>query len=503
MPLPVKPLLQLPGAVFALLLFLSAILTGCSDSSDSRKAFAYLPIATPDISTPPQEGEPSLLSTTFPLEDLGYQQQEFFLTGVASAFSNTNELSSNGLWRVEPGETADYRTRVLMYTPVDSASFSGSVFVEWLNVTTGFELPVTYGTAHNELFREGHAIALVSAQFEGVEGAEDGLLPLHLKAVDPERYGSLHHPGDSFSYDIFTQVAGLLRDSGNQGLLGGASAELVFAMGQSQSASRLVTYYNAIQPLFNAFDGFLLQNRGSGSSYLAEEPLTPVTTPTPVFIRTDIDALAINVQGESDVHGRGANSSRQDDNSTYRLWEVAGTAHNDEYTFVSGRNDRGDDPRYAVVVEQTSILGFQECTSPMNSGYLAWPVNAAIHAMNLWARDGEPPASVPRLNLDSNGIDFILDDVGNVTGGLRTSYVDAPAAVLSGIGQEGNAFCFLFGTTRLFDAATMASRYTDKAGYTSAVSQSVAEGIEAGTLLPPDGERIIEAAKLQWDKLKD
>jgi hypothetical protein len=327
------------------------------------------------------------------------------------------------------------------------------------------------------------------------------LLPLHLKAVHPERYASLHHPGDSFSYDIFTQVAGLLREGSNPDLLGGASADLVFAMGQSHSASRLVTYYNAIQPVFNAFDGFLIQNRGSGSSSLAQEPLTPIPTPAPVFLRTDIDALAINVQGESDVHGRGADSSRQDDSSSYRLWEVAGSAHNDEYTYVSGRNDKGDDPRYAMVVEQASILGFQECTLPMNSGYLAWPVNAAINALNRWARNGEPPASVPRLNLDDSGIDFILDDVGNVTGGLRTSYVDAPAAVLSGIGQEDQVFCFLFGTTRLFDPATMAARYINKSGYTSAVSQAVAEGIEAGTLLPPDGERIVQAAGLQWDIL--
>jgi Alpha/beta hydrolase domain len=450
---------------------------------------------------PTEDGEPSLLSTTFALQDVGYQQQEFFLTGVASAFTNTNELKSSGFWQVEPGETADYRTRVLMYTPIDSADFSGSVFVEWLNVTTGFELPVTYGTTHTELLREGHAIALVSAQLVGVEGSENALLPLHLKAVNPDRYASLYHPGDSFSYDIFSQVAGLLRDGQNNDLLGGASADLVFAMGQSQGASRLITYYNAIQPLFNAFDGFLLQNRGSGSSRLAQEPLTPVLTPSPVFLRTDIDALAINVQGESDVHGRGVDSSRQDDNISYRLWEVAGSAHNDEYTFVSGRNDAGDDPRYALVVEQTSIFGLQECNFPMNSGYLAWPTNAAIHALNVWARGGEPPASVARLNMDDGGVDFILDDVGNVTGGLRTSYVDAPAAVLSGIGQEGNAFCFLFGTTQLFDASTMASRYTDKAGYTSAVSESVARGIEAGTLLPPDGERIIEAAKLQWDML--
>jgi hypothetical protein len=442
-----------------------------------------------------------LLSTTFELGDVGYEQQEFFVTGTASSFTNLNELGSDGMWNVEPGEKADYRTRVLMYTPVDMTSFSGSVYVEWLNVTTGFELPVSYGTAHTELLREGHAIALVSAQYVGVEGAENPLLPLHLKAVNPARYGSLNHPGDSFSYDIFTQIAGLLSLVDSNELLGGARASLIFGMGQSQSASRLVTYFNAIQPLYRAFDGFLIQNRGAGSSSLAQQPLAEIPTPRPVFLRTDSTTVVINVQAESDILGRDAETSRQNDDSYFRLWEIAGSAHNDEYTFVSGRNDIGEDSRFAMVVEQTSILGFQECNLPMNSGYLAWPVNAAIHALDRWARGGEPPAEVARLDLDSSGLSFLLDEVGNVTGGLRTSYVDAPAAVLSGLGQEGNAFCRLFGTTRLFDKATMAARYTDRSGYHAAVSDSVTQGIAMGTLLQLDAERIVEAADLQWEML--
>jgi len=489
--------------IFSLVLAIALALVACSDGSDGGMTAGLLPITIPAISDPPAEGEPSLLSTTFPLGEVGYRQQEFFLTGVASAFTNLAELGSDGMWSVEPGETADYRTRVLIYLPEDMALFSGSVFVEWLNVTTGFELPVTYGTVHNELLREGHVIVMASAQYTGVEGSESALLPLHLKEFNPARYSSLYHPGDSFSYDIFTQVAGALREGGENSLLAGAEVTHVFAMGQSQSASYLVTYYNAVQPLYQAYDGFMIQSRGPGSARLAQEPLAAIPTPETVLLRTDSDTVVINVESESDVFARSGVSASQDDNSHYRLWEVAGSAHNDEYTFVSGRNDIGDDPRFAMVVEQTSILRFQECNLPMNSGYLSWPASAAIHALNRWARGGEPPVNVPRLDRAGNEPEFLLDEVGNVTGGLRTSYVEVPAAVLSGLGQEGNAFCFLFGTTALFDAATMAARYVNKAGYVAAVSRSVADGIDQGTLLAPDGERIIEAASLQWDTLEN
>ena len=37
-------------------------------------------------------------------------------------------------------------------------------------------------------------------------GAE-GIVGAGLKGIDPERYGSLQHPGDAFAFDIFTQVA--------------------------------------------------------------------------------------------------------------------------------------------------------------------------------------------------------------------------------------------------------------------------------------------------------
>ena len=246
-------------------------LAGCSDGSDRRPG-ATLPVALPQVSDPPDEGQPNLFSTTFPLPSVGYRQREYFLSGSATAFSPSGTLQADGIWPVAPAESADYRTRALVYRPIEDADFSGSVFVEWLNVTSGFELPVTYGTAHTELLRRGHAIVMLSAQFTGIEGAENPLLPLHLKAVNPARYGSLQHPGDSFSYDILTQVGGALREGGEHDLLEGLRPTHIFAMGQSQSASRLVTYYNAIQPLYAVFDGFLLQNRGASGSRLSEPP---------------------------------------------------------------------------------------------------------------------------------------------------------------------------------------------------------------------------------------
>lgn len=106
-----------------------------------------------------------------------------------------------------------------------------------------------------------------------------------------------------------------------------------------------------------------------------------------------------------------------------------------------------------------------------------------------------------RLSVDDAETGFRYDDFGSLAGGVRTPYVDAPAAVLSGEGQAGSSFCFLFGTTELFDVARMAELYVDKAGYVDPVARSIDEAIASGFLLQADAQRILDAAVLQWERL--
>lgn len=486
-------------------LLLVLLLAGCSDDSDSGPSDGGgggpLPIAQPMVTSPPDSGETFLFSTTFDLAEVGYEQEEYFLAGEATAFRNLNELAPGGGWEVEPADTASYRTRVVVYRPTDPAVFSGTVMVEWLNVTAGLELPPSYASGHTEVLHRGHAWVGVSAQFVGIEGSDNAIAPLHLKGVNPERYGNLEHPGDSFSYDIFSQAAQALREPGNVDLLPGLSVERLIALGQSQSASRLVTYINAIQPLYATFDGYLLQSRGDGSSSLAQEPLVPIPTPETVLIREDLEVPVLTFQTETELLGMGAVTDRQPDSDWFRLWEVAGAAHNDYYSFVAGRQDTGEDPRFAVVVEVDGIPGFLRCEKPMNAGPMAWVFNAALRSLDDWVREGAAPPTAERLTVDDAASAFVKDELGNVTGGIRTPYVDAPAAVLSGEGQDGSSFCGLFGTTDLFDAAQMAQLYTDQAGYEVAVSAAADDAVEAGFLLPEDADRIRAAATLQWQAL--
>jgi hypothetical protein len=267
------------------------------------------------------------------------------------------------------------------------------------------------------------------------------------------------HPEDSFSYDMFSQVAQALRESGQPDPLQGLTAKYVIAMGESRSASRLLTYVNAIHPLYNIYDAYLLHSRTGSSSSLSQQPEVDIATPDVVIVREDLNVPVISFQTETDPIGLGAIRSRQDDSAMFRLWEVAGTAHGDYYNYVSGREDTGQGAEFALVVEEGSVLGFIQCERPMNAGPMSWVLNSALSSLDIWVRDGTRPPKAQRLEVNDETIAYLKDDLGNVLGGIRTSYVDAPAAILSG------------------------------------------EAMDNGFILKADGERIKAAAGLQWDLL--
>ncbi|MEH6570126.1 MAG: alpha/beta hydrolase domain-containing protein [Halioglobus sp.] len=488
------------------LYFVVTFLMGCSDGTNHKISEVpvpavpnFLPIGSTQISLPPDIGEP-LNFGLFDLESVGYEQQEYFIAGTASAFTNTGELLRDGAWDVEAGETAAYTTRVLVRRPVDATDFNGTVLVEWMNVSAGFDVTPEWDNAHVEIIREGYVWVGVTAQYVGIYGREPALAPFHLKAVNEERYEALVHPGDSFSYDIFSQVAEALRNPGNIDMLNGLAEEVLIGAGESQSAFRMTTYVNAIHPLYNPFDGYIVHSRGEYSSALSQDPQVTIETPPEVLIRTDLNVPVLTFQTETDLLRGTLNSVtiRQDDTELLRLWEVAGTAHGDAYSTSGGWQDTGVDPSFAAVVEVSTVQGFIQCSFPMNSGHAHYVFNAALDAVNRWIKDGSEPPTGELLQVSDDLSSFVLDDLGNVLGGIRTPYVDAPVAVLSGLGQVGESFCGLFGTTILFSADQLVTRYIDEAGYVDAVTQAAESAVEAGFILPLDAQQMIDWAPQQW-----
>ncbi len=462
--------------------------------------FASAAVPSPTVTGPVTggNGTPFLASTSFDLAPLGYMEEEFFLSGTASGYTSAAPLGADGRWDATPAGSADYRTRIVVRRPVRRQRFNGTVVVEWHNVSGGLDAAPDWTYFHTELMRNGYAWVGVSAQSVGVEGGSNPLgLRLWLKAVDPARYGSLVHPGDSFSYDMFSQVAQAIRRPAGLRPLGDLKAKRVIAVGESQSAFRLVTYVNAVHPVAQVYDGFLVHSRGSGAPPLSQAPQEVINAPSPATIRTDIDVPVLTVQTESDLIGLNSLPARQPDTRRIRLWEIAGTAHADTYQLGVGAADIGPAAADTTHLPLTSTaFGVINCGKPLNAGPAHYVMNTAIARLNRWVRRGTPPPPAPRLEVTPGPPAAIArDQPGNARGGIRTPQVDVPIHTLSGEGQTGSGFCFLFGTTTPFDAATLQALYPTHDTYVSAILKATRAAIKAGFLLKADAPAIKTAAQ--------
>src|SRR3954471_23141240 len=183
----------------------------------------------------------------FPLTH-GYVEQEFFFQGVA---------------RQADGTTAPYKSRILVRRPTDPRQFNGSVVLDWDNVTVPDDTDVGWLPLHTTIMDRGFVYVAVAAQRLSIEGS-----PIALKQYDPVRYGSLSHPGDDYSFDIYSQAAEAVLEKQDPtvddehatgivlgDLLPGVDRRI--AIGASPSRRRLKTYINNWAKDAGVFEGFM------------------------------------------------------------------------------------------------------------------------------------------------------------------------------------------------------------------------------------------------------
>jgi Alpha/beta hydrolase domain len=424
------------------------------------------------------------------LQRVGYVQREYAAAGMATSYKTIGALTRDGRWRFAPEARAPYRTRVLVRTPADTAKFSGNVVVEWLNVSGGVDADPEWTSTSEELVRAGDAWVGVSAQRIGIEGGPvlvqvnvpgaQAAAGKGLKAIDPVRYGTLKHPGDGYSFDIFTQVARAVRAGAG---LGGLRPLRLIAAGESQSAFALVSYYNGVQPLTHAFDGFFVHSRGAvglplvGPGKYAD--LAGAFSGTTTIFRTDQAAPVLDIQTETDVASiLNSYAARQPDSKRFRLWEVVGTAHADAHLL-------GPNAKYI------------DCGVPINNGPMYIVANAALRALTTWLTNGTTPVVAPRIEVTPGATLQIRRNADAIAlGGIRTPPVDVPVAELSGApGPNPSVICLLLGSTKPFSAGRLAQLYPSRAEYLKRYGADADAAIKAGFVLAEDRAALLAFAE--------
>jgi hypothetical protein len=300
-------------------------------------------------------------------------------------------------------------------------------------------------------------------------------------------------------WDIFRQVAGWLksRDSSNPLLYGAVDrvdhpVQHLYAWGYSQTGSFLYTYVNAFHPLDVSangkpfFDGYVIA-MSSGPSQI-NQCAGPIPAGDARRGIEDVGVPVIRVMSQSDYLS-GIAARRADNDAApdqYRNYEIAGAAHAtpDELNFAAAAED---------ILKAGRMVPPMACNEGPRSRFPNWVAfNAIFQNLDLWVRNGiSPPRADPIAVKNGKPV---LDKFGNVTGGIRSPYVDVPTSTWFG-NSTGASFCRIAGYEVPFDPERLKQLYPTRKAYERAVAADVADLVSRHFITREDGNELVEEAK--------
>jgi len=364
-----------------------------------------------------------------------------------------------------------YKTRLVVRRPTNSGGFSGLVLAESMHGS---------GSAHMFEFTSTYTMSSGHAAVEILTTS-----PMQFVQQNQARYKDLQIAGGQAS-EILAQVGALAR-TGKP--LGGLKVRKMVLAGTSMSAGTLINYLPAHRvfrtpEMQRIYDGFYPTSNGS---------LIPDVDVPVVHLPTMLEVSAANItdREDSDEPGR-----------QYRLYEVAGMAHIDTRDSVR--------------------LKPNPCAQPLSEFPHQAYVAVGLHHLLQWVDKGTLPPRAERIARDNDeqndGSRMALDEHGNPRGGIRTPYVDVPAAkyglrpaatiplipnpsayVAAGGQQAANLMCGLSGTQIPIEPAKLKEMYKTKKNYATLFEKRVKELEKAGWSLPLYRELMLgDAAKVNF-----
>ena len=447
------------------------------------------------------------------LARLGYVEEEYLIKGRARVLDwpAIDHLSSLA--------EGPYTTRILVRRPANPAHFSGTVWIEPLNPSIRYDLPLVWGDTHDYLVSHGDIWVGVTVKPVAIQS---------LKEFDAQRYAGLQMPNplperatcpqsvlplprgglppesspateNGLMWDILSQTAAWLRDPSPTQPLHRFHPQRVFMTGDSQSGAFVLTYANAIHPFAKSpeggslYDGYLA-TVASGPSTPIRQCAAPIPTGDPrrVIQPRGVPIMTVVSQTEMAALHRRPDSDRSAD--LFRGYEVAGASH------VHQGDGQGDPaPADAVKTRGAKFDNDAGCVqkdAPPNDVPFGMIVDGAMANLDNWSRTGtRPPHGEPIKVHEQPGsaAEVETDTFGNARGGVRTPALDVPIARYHAR-MSGPGICELWGYREPFSAAQLQSLYPTHDDYVSKVRKSAAALVAARWLTSRDGDRIIAAA---------
>ena len=388
--------------------------------------------------------------------EIGYTLREYFVSGTAKTYTT-------------PVRTAPFTTRIVVALPKDPSRFNGTVLAEWENVTA--QAPAQPGMVwmHHYMLPRGFGYMAVSAQAAGVN---------LMRIWDPFRYEKLAHPGDDFSFDIYSQSVAAIRT-----VSGGESTKQLIGYGQSQSAGRLNSYATGVQNDAKVLNGLIIQADGGN-----RKSFPNLTIPL-IQLETE-DAIVATAPDQ------------RNPKDLYRLWEVVGTAHigNEEtqspgtftlpLALTIGTPIPWDLDRrfweHSHYGEEGPGLGLT-CVGGTEMP-VRYVLDAALEAMRTWIAGGPAAAQPPRAKFDAFGA-IQRDRFGNALGGLRLPPIDVPVATYSA------TTCDLLGSTTPLLPTQLLELYPTHESYVAKMQGATDRAVRQGIMVQADADQLMRKVR--------
>src|SRR5580693_4162731 len=391
-----------------------------------------------------------------------YEAREYFVSGTTSS-------------------GAPYKTRIVVRKPKDNAKFNHLILAESM-----------HPSGNPWVFH----FAQIYAMTTGVIGLEVlTTTPAGLAAANQERYKDLVVPNGAAN-DILAQVGALIKSNHKDNPISGLGVRKMILAGSSASAGVAQNYLtNAhmtqrLADMRPIYDGFM------PTSANGQIPVLDVPT---ILVPTMRETFA-------------GNGTTQPDNEKLRVYEFAGMAH------IDSRVAGGYYP--------------DPCKYPISRYPMGAEMSVALDKLFAWVDKGIVPPHADRFYVDFNpdnkpkldhekGSLLALDELGNVKGGIRNTYVDVPVksfhvpnegaeprisnpnhfiAARRINGQDPDAqLCGLGNLETTLPKDQLKKLYKNPKDYYNKVAQRYDELVKAGWALPVYREMVLaEAARVTF-----
>ncbi|WP_299034539.1 alpha/beta hydrolase domain-containing protein [uncultured Pseudokineococcus sp.] len=446
------------------------------------------------------------------LSEVGYVEEEYLASGESDVYSWPADAPA-----VVRTQDAPYTTRVLVRRPADADDFSGNIVVEMLNPSNLFDLNIGWALAHEQMIANGDTWVGITAKPIAVDA---------LKSFDADRYGDLSFANplplddpancetvaadssrdteNGLVWDIYTQVGNWLRsdDATNPLTYGTGATEVskAYGLGYSQTGGYLINYMKAIHPLVvqsqgrPTYDAYLVGV--AGGAFAGAYPMNQCEPAPPAGdSRRTIYGVGVPVtqlMSQSD-YLTGIGSRRPDSDTApdqFRHYEMAGAGHAtpDELYYSARSQD---------IVAADRDVPPQGCDQGPRSRFPSDIFfNAALRNLDRWVREDVPPPHADPIVVKYG--QPVLDEFGNVQGGIRSPYLEVPTSTWYG-NATGASFCRIAGWEDPFDQDRLAELYDVRRGrsfdYALQVRRSARQLERAGFLTSFDADQIVQEAR--------